>query len=132
MARTTVRGDTEIARGIGNTISDLDRLDRVSADVAERLRTEAARAAPRRSGRLAASGRVSRSGTASVVSFGNAAVQYAGALNFGVGPRTGLRGPHNIRATRYFSNAIRDARADAPDPEYGREIDKSLNRIKGA
>ena len=129
--RIRIDGDEEIARGLGRTIRDLDKLDDVSADVAERLRTEAARAAPKRTGRLAASGRVSRSGSASRVTFGSGSVDYAPPINFGTGARSGLRGPHNVRATGFFTNAVRNAAKESPK-EYALEIDRSLDKITGA
>lgn len=129
--RIRIDGDEQIARGIRNTIRDLENSDEVSADVAERLRTEAQRGAPKRTGRLASSGRIARSGSAVVVSFGNSGVRYAAPINFGVGPRVGMRGPHNIRASRFFTNAVRNTEQILPD-EHAIAIQRSLDRITGA
>ena len=55
-------------------------------------------AAPRRTGALAST--IAADGA----SFG-AGTAYAGPLEFGVGPRPGRRGGHNIRARRYLRGA---------------------------
>lgn len=129
--RVEVDGAASIARGFGRTIADLDRLPDNSADVARRVRDEAARAAPNRTGLLARSGRVTRSGSASFATFGSSSVRYAPAQNWGIGPRTGLRGPHNIRATHFFSDAVsRNAKGYSEDIADG--IQESLDEIRGA
>lgn len=118
----------------------LDRLTatlgRLPGDLAEIAPPEAARIigtgaqqrAPKRTGRLAASmsstagdGRVS-------VTFG---APHAGPLNFGVGPRPGLRGPHNIRATRFLTGTVSD-RASAWMETYRDAAQDAADKVKGA
>lgn len=129
---TRVVGADSIAAGLGRTAADLpDIAEEVSEDVAGRIRTDAARAAPNRTGRLASSGRVARSGSGFVTSFGSSSVRYAPAQNWGTRPRLGLRGPHNIRATRFFSDAVTKNTESFAD-DIADDTQKSLDKIKGA
>jgi phage gpG-like protein len=85
-----------------------DLADIAPPDAARIIGTEAQRRAPKRTGRLASSFGSSTGRGVVSVSFG---VEYAGPINFGVGPRIGLRGPHNIPATRFLTGAVSDREA---------------------
>jgi hypothetical protein len=130
---TRVVGADTIAAGLGRSAAALpDIAEAVSEEVAGRIRTDAARAAPHRTGRLAASGQVRpRSGAGFVTSFGSSQVGYAPAQNWGTGPRTGLRGPHSVRATHFFSDAVTKNTERFAD-DIADETQKSLDKIKGA
>lgn len=88
----------------------------------------AAARAPRRTGRLANSfASDSRSGQL-LLSFGT---PYAGAVHFGVGPRSGLRGPHNIRANPYLFGAIKDTESQWLGA-YSDQLQSMVDEVKGA
>lgn len=98
------------------------------AEAARIIGTAAQRRAPKRSGRLAGS---FASGTAAgrvSVSFG---VPYAGPINFGTGPRAGMRGPHNIRPTRFLTGAVSDQES-AWLETYRDDAQTACDRVKGA
>ena len=89
LAATSAAAARAMAHGFGGGEADAGR----TVAAAVRGRT------PRRSGRLAST----------VVADGgqvSAATSYAGAVEFGVGPRAGLRGGHNIRAARYMRGGM--------------------------
>lgn len=120
-------GAQELASTFGRASRQVSDLSEPDTDLAQQLKGQAARRAPRRTGRLAASGRV----VGAVVTFGNANVDYAIPANFGTGPRVGLRGPHNVPATNYFTGAMAQAAQTAPDV-YSPPVQKILDRVKGA
>jgi len=66
-------------------------------EVAQIIVVDARRNVPARTGRLATSMRARSTTTASQVVLGTARTPYAQAVYWGTGPRTGKRGPHNIR-----------------------------------
>ena len=96
------------------------------------VRTVRART-PRRSGRLAASVR-----TAPGVSLGagrSAAVtsglSYTAPREFGVGPRRGLKGGHNIRGAHMFAKGAKDANGPAVEAATT-AVQATMRRVKGA
>ena len=121
-----VRGVDRLSASLHALKSDL--ADLAPADAARVIGTAAQSRAPRRTGRLAGSFSSSAgSGTVSI-RFG---VAYAGPLNFGVGPRSGLRGPHNIPATRFLTGAVSD-RQDQWMKSYENAAQDAADQVKGA
>lgn len=84
--------------------------------------------APKRTGRLASSWAPDDSAGVLGLSFGAA---HAAPIHWGVGPRPGLRGPHNIRPSRYLIDAIEATRAQWVG-EYQQEIQNEIGKVKGA
>lgn len=123
---TEVQGADTMARTMKRARRQLGDLDQPAQELADDIRSDAARHAPRLTGALAASGRARKG----VVTFGGGRVDYAAAQNFGVGPRVGLRGGHNIKPTRFFSRAVERARRDADDT-YAPEVQATLNKVRG-
>jgi hypothetical protein len=113
------------AAGIG-----LEDFKDIHRKVGEYVEGEAARRAPRRTGRLAGSGRAGSAKTQAVIRFGGARSPYANAVHWGTGPRVGQRGPHNIRRTLFATSAAKDT-----EPRwiqyYLAEVDRLLDRVKG-
>lgn len=105
-----------------------DLADVAPPEAAQIIGTAAKARAPKRTGRLASSFSSSTTNGVVSVSFG---APYAGPINFGVGPRPGLRGPHNIAATRFLTGAVSD-KTSAWLNAYADEIDKQLDQVKGA
>ena len=84
--------------------------------------------APRRQGTLRASVAAAVDGPSVSVTAG---ARHAGPINFGVGPRPGLRGPHNITAT-FFATGAWPAVADRLRSTYTRAVRDALTTIQGA
>lgn len=111
-------------------------LHRLADDVAELappqagqlIGREAVMRAPKRSGRLAASFSAEAGPGEQLLKFG---VVYAGPVHFGVGPRPGERGPHNIRRNPYLFGAVNDT---APQWEdiYSDQLQGLVDKVKGA
>ena len=105
-APVTVVGADTLARTLRQLGDSLDDFGKSNATAAQTVGAEAGRRAPRRTGRLAASWRPDSDKATAAVRFGGGAVAYAPAMQWGIGPRGGLRGPHNIRATYFASGAL--------------------------
>ena len=97
-------------------------------DAARIIGTAAKSRAPKRTGRLASSFSSDADKGRVTVAF---SAPHAGPLNFGVGPRRGMRGPHNITATRFLSDAIPQTQ-DAWLETYREQIEDELSKVKGA
>ena len=120
-------------KGLDRLTASLSVLERDLADIApddaaKVIGTAAKARAPKNTGRLAASFSSSAGGGVVKVSFG---APYAGPINFGVGPRPGLRGPHNIAPTRFFTGAVSD-KTEAWLRAYVDDIQDQLDQVKGA
>lgn len=81
-------------------------------------------------GQLKASVRGLGSVSAATGKAGSAAVPYAAGVHWGVGPRPGLRGPHNIRRRPFLFDAVKHMDNDAVD-EYERQLARLISRLKG-
>lgn len=108
-------------RALGDDLGDL----KAANEQAARIVAEASSArAPRRSGRLAASLRPSRSvGRASVIA-GGAAVPYAGPVHWGW-PARGIE-------PNPFAAEAAEATQPAWLPVYERELQRACDRVRGA
>lgn len=87
--------------------------------------------APKRTGRLASSWASDDSAGALGLSFGNGNVRYASPIHWGVGPRVGLRGPHNIRPSMYLLRAVESTQGQWVQ-QYENTITTELGKVKGA
>lgn len=81
-------------------------------------------------GQLKASVRGLGSVSAATGKAGRAAVSYAAAIHWGVGPRPGQRGPHNIRRRPFLFDAVDHMDNDAI-AEYERQLSRLISRLKG-
>lgn len=119
--------------GVERLTASLGQLERDLADLAPDdaaavIGAAARQRAPKRTGRMAAAFASSaRDGVVSV-SFGTA---YAGPINFGVGPRVGMRGPHNIRATRFLTGSVADKESVWIET-YKDAAQDAADKVKGA
>ena len=119
--------------GLARLTASLGRLEGDLADIAPEdaariIGTAASARAPKRSGALAASRFTSTTKGVVTIGFGAA---HAGPHNFGTGPRAGLRGPHNIRATRFLTGAATDKESAWID-SYMDEVETAIGKVKGA
>jgi hypothetical protein len=125
-ASAHVEGLERLKSTLGNLPADLAEI--APLDAAQVIGTEAKSRAPKRTGFLAGSWSAkSESGT---LTFGFGA-PYAGPINFGVGPRKGLRGPHNIKRTEFFTGAVNDKREEWLQ-KYVPPIEEAVSKVKGA
>lgn len=124
--RYDVRGVAQLNASLDQLAVDLSKLAPI--DAARLIGTAARANAPKRTGRLARSFSPSTDAGVVTVTFGT---PYAGPINFGVGPRPGRRGPHNIRATRFLSDAIEDHES-AWLNEYAKDAQTQCNQVRGA
>jgi hypothetical protein len=85
-----VEGLSRVTRGLKALGLDVDDLKDAFARIAREAAQTAARHAPKKSGRLAATVRGNRAQSKAVVTAGRAAVPYAGPINYGW-PRRGIR-----------------------------------------
>lgn len=113
---TYVTGLRETVRGLERLGVDLDDLKDAFADIARQGAEEAARQAPHRSGKLAASVRGNRAKGKAVVTAGRASVKYAGPINYGWG-----RAHSNYKHGKY-ATGIRGAYRGNPFMQRADEV----------
>ena len=125
----TVQGADVLARTLHTAARELRDMRSTNRLVGVRLVSAGRGGAPRRTGRLAGSVRALPPTTdaADVV----ATAGYAGPIHFGVGPRIGLRGPHNIKARPWLYTAL-DSQRDPIVSEYADAVDTALSKVRGA
>lgn len=121
-----IEGLDRLTASLGALKGDL--ADIAPADAGAVIGAAAKARAPKQTGRLASSFSSSASKGVVKVTFG---AEYAGPINFGVGPRSGLRGPHNIAATRFLTGSVKDT-TDAWLQAYAEDIQDELDDVKGA
>ena len=126
-----VEGARELRATMRRAGIDLSDLTDANAAVAMLIATAATSGAPRRTGRLAGSNRPNRAKTKAVVRAGGAGVPYANAIHWGVGPRAGLRGPHNIRRRPWIWDAA-NAKQDQVIDLYWTKVQQAIWKIRGA
>lgn len=124
-----VRGLAQLDR----SLSALARsLPLVAPDSAARIIGQTARMnVPKRTGRLASSWAQDNSPGSLGLTFGNGGVRYAAPVHWGVGPRAGLRGPHNIRPSLYLLRAVESTRGQWVE-EYEQQISTEIGKVRGA
>ena len=125
-----VRGAARLTKTTKAAARDLNDLQPENLATAEDIAELAAHNAPRRSGKLARSGRVGKRKTAATVYFGGGRVRYAYAIHFGVAARPGLRGPHNIKPNPFLDDAADKVSRGLPKYHL-RKIKRILSKIKG-
>lgn len=118
---------TSTLRVMGAELADMSAVTKV---VAERGASAARGAIPRRSGALAGSVMSTSTATGGAVRIG-AGLPYAAAINSGIGPRPGLRGPHNIRPAQ-FLRAARQSVTAAADGAYTTALSTAVSKVRGA
>lgn len=98
---------------------------------AERVVKTALPQVPVRTGALKGATRALASQASGRAVAGNTKVPYAAAIHWGVGPREGQRGPHNIARRPFLWDA---AQQDIPEiaDDYGHEIDRIMDIIREA
>ena len=128
VASVEVKGADRLAATLRDFSRSLDDLSDANRRAGELVASAAVQAVPRRTGRLASSRRVEAAPTTVDVSFG---VVYAAPIHWGVGPRVGLRGPHNIAPTLFLSNALA-TQEDAVADVYLDAIDQRMGKVRGA
>lgn len=123
-----VRGAKELRRELKEVATGLGDLKSAHKAVGSIVGREASTTAPARTGRLAAGWRAGAAATRATVTF---RAPYANAVHWGTGPRSGLRGPHNIARRPFAWDA---AVATRPEwlPEYESAIQSLLDDVKGA
>jgi hypothetical protein len=124
----TVEGADTLARTLKAFESSLDDLSDANRRAGEAVGSAAVSRAPRRTGRLAGSVRVDVAPNDVSVSFG---ATHAAPIHWGVGPRVGLRGPHNIAPSLFLSDALA-AQEDAIGGIYEDVLDNRLAKVRGA
>lgn len=123
-----VEGADTLARTLRSAVRAIGDLSQTNTKVAAGIGVAASQRAPRRTGRLAASGRPSGTATEAVLTFG---VVHASPIQWGVGPRRGLRGPHNISPTRFATEAAADTQPVWLDT-YTERVQSVLDQVRGA
>jgi hypothetical protein len=130
-AVTQVEGADTLARTLRQLAASVEDFQRSNTTAAQQVGAEGARRAPRRTGRLASSWRPETSKAQAAIRFGGGGVAYAPAQQWGIGNRGGLRGPHNIRATYFASDALSSTQ-DEVLAVYLRELDGKVGEVRGA
>lgn len=130
----TVRGEARLRRTLAAAGSDLSgpAFTQAVAAAGVMLADAARGRAPRRSGALAGSIRPApggRPGVAAGVAV-VAGIAYAAPVEYGVGPRPGLRGGHNIRPRRYLAAGA--ATFPRITGMVGQAAARPVTRVKGA
>ena len=98
-----VVGADRLAATLREFSRSLDDLSDANRRAGEAVASAAVSRVPRRTGRLAGSQRVDAAPADVSVAFG---AVYASPIHWGVGPRVGLRGPHNLPATLFLTDAL--------------------------
>lgn len=107
---------------------DLEDMRAINNAIASFVGATAAGRAPRRTGMLAAAWAPSNSKTQAAVRFGQV---YAKPVHWGTGPRPGRRGPHNIAANRFATEAAAETEPTWAEM-YRARVDEALGQVKGA
>lgn len=135
MAKSPVHIEVENLKEIQRRIRDLGdaelrkQLRAANKDVATMVVRAAGPLVPRRSGRLAQSLKPSATDTAAYGKAGTPArVPYAAAIHWGTGPRSGQRGPHNIKGRPFLWDAADRTLREAVQ-KYEQQIDDLIERV---
>jgi hypothetical protein len=123
-----VKGADRLASTLHQFSRELSDLSDANRAAGELIGSAARTRVPRRTGRLAGSMRTDVSPTDVDVSFG---AVYAAPIQWGVGPRVGLRGPHNIATTLFLTNALAASESAVAEIYVG-AIDERLGKVQGA
>lgn len=121
----TIQGVDQLVSGLDRAESALGSWQATNLAAARLLAGAGARYAPRRSGRLAGSHHPLATETAAEV---EVTESYAGPIRYGVGPRVGMRGPHNIVARDWLGEAV-DATRDQVESLYEARVSNIVRDI---
>lgn len=113
-----------LIRSLKEAERDIEDLKDANAEAARIVLEEARRGAPRRTGRLSASGRTNRAAKKASVMFGRASVPYAGVIEYGWPA-------HNIKAQPYLIPAVEHTREQWLGA-YEKNLQALLDSVKGA
>lgn len=129
--RIEVKGATELSASLKRLGADVNDFKDVHKRTGTYIAGQGASRAPKRSGRLAASGRAGATARNVTVRFGSGGIPYANPVHWGTGARAGRRGPHNINPSLF---AVRAAHETEPTwtSWYLGELQKMVGRVKGA
>lgn len=112
-----LRGVRELSRALRAAGGDLDDLKTTNRQAADVVTPVAARLAPKRTGRLAATIRAGATRRAGVVRAGKKAVPYAGVINYGWPTR-------NIRARLFMNRAAKQT-----EPQWTQIYNQAVQKI---
>lgn len=120
-----VTGVDELEAGLSRADAALSDWRAINQSAAETLARAGARYAPRRTGHLAGSHHPLATATTAAV---EVTAAYAGPIRYGVGPRVGMRGPHNIAPQDWLGDAVDQA---GPEIEslYAAEVSNIVQDI---
>jgi len=123
-----VKGADRLAATLREFARSLEDMADANRRAGEAIGSSAVSRVPRRTGRLAGSLRVDAAPTDVRVGFG---AVHAAPIHWGVGPRVGLRGPHNIRGTLFLTEALAASETVVLNV-YEEAIDTRLGKVRGA
>lgn len=106
-----------------------EALKRANKSAAEQVVRAALPDVPVRSGRLRAAVRATGSQSAGRALAGGAKAPQALVVHWGAGPRTGLRGPHNVRRNPFLLNAAQRQAGEVAE-EYETEIERLMDTVR--
>lgn len=119
-----VSGAKTLRRQLKAAGVSIDDLKAAHADVADQVLARATPGAPRRTGKLAGTGRASGTQGAAIVRFGGAAVPYAGPIHWGWPSR-------HIAAQPFVADAAEDTRPQW-EGTYLAALEKIIDTVEGA
>ena len=118
------RGLAHLSRTLKQAGADMQDLKTAYRKAASAVKPRIAKAAPKRTGRLARSVRAGSSQRSGVVRAGSNKVPYAGPINFGWPG-------HHIKAQHFMGKGL-EASRDEVDDIFRQAIEKALSQVKGA
>jgi hypothetical protein len=131
-AGVRVLGADQAASSLRRVVARLQRMQASHAAIGTELVNLAGARVPNRSGRSTGALRRSiRADAQPLAVIVTATAGHAGAIEYGVGPRAGLRGPHNIAPGRYMAGA-RDRAAGVAVDRLTTDVDAIVSTVKGA
>jgi hypothetical protein len=123
-----VKGADRLASTLREFARSLDDLSDANRRAGEAIGSAARGRVPKRTGRLAGSMRIDAAPKDVSVAFG---AVHAAPIHWGVGPRVGLRGPHNIAPTLFLTGALAASEDEVADI-YVEAIDRRMGKVRGA
>lgn len=123
-AGVTVKGVKQLAKDLRQAGQDVGDLKAANKKVADIVVTQARANAPKRSGKLAATGRSGQAAAKVSVRFGSNQVPYANPIHWGWPKR-------HIKANPFLYRAVDETRSDWY-AQYVYDIKKIMESVKGA